>query len=371
MNLPPQEVTNHLVRRMATFYARLSHEVGVRPLVLPDSSFFPDAFTADEKSAKKLVRRMKSHAGMDDVPVKVKVLGLDDLDSEQHQCCGAGCSAAQRSERAPSSASTDDTRPADASSQHCGSGACGHCDSHEPLDSPEPRLVHLGEQWLIQIPANELRHDVVLTTNIAKLMGLIFLLENLPQGSRIEVPVDTTIEVASTALGFGALLLEGSYLYTKSCGGPKIGRITSLSCGEIAILTALFVARGGHKSKALKRCLGTTQAAAYRDAEALIHANRLLVTDLESDAQSLASGNFTLRESTSLWARLFGSKRLLASGDRTDDLDIGELEAIVASTPGSPKRQDARARASDPIHDELRALVNDALAESSNQALPE
>ena len=372
MNLPPQEVTSQLVRRIIAFYARLSHEIGVRPLVLPDRSFFPDAFTADEKSVTKLVRRMKSYAGMDDIPVKVKVLGLDDLDLEQrgNQCCGGGCSVPQRSERAPSSTSTDETQPADASSQHCEPGACGRCDSDEQLDSPEPRLVDLGEQWLIQIPANELRNDVVLTTAIAKLIGLIFLLENLPQGSRIEEPVDTTIEVASTALGFGALLLEGSYLYTKSCGGPKIGRVTSLSCSEIAVLTALFVVRGRHKSKALKRCLGTTQSAAYRDAEALIRANRSLLAELESDAPSLASGSVTLRESTSLWNRMFGPKRSLASGDRSsNDFDIGELEAMVASTPGAPRRQSPRAN--DAVHDELRALVDDALAESANPVLPE
>ena len=340
----------------------------MRPLVLPNTTYFPDPFTGDEKSVRKLVRRMKKYAGMDDVPVKVRVLGLDESDSgARNSCCGDGCHTSTQSEHASSLDTVNPGATSGASSRDCGTGSCGRCDSAEQLDATEPRLVDLGDEWLVQIPASELKRDVILTTNIAKLIGLIFLLENLPQGARIEDPVDANVEIAGTVLGFGALLLEGSYLYSKSCGGPKISRATSLSCSELAILTALFVARGNHKSNALKSQLGTTQAAAYREAEVLIRANRQIVEKLATDAQQLMSGNFTLRNSIGLWERFFGGKSAGKSqSHHSDDIDIGELETMLASTPGIHRR--SKARAADDRHDELRALVDDALAERAEEA---
>jgi hypothetical protein len=227
--------------------------------------------------------------------------------------------------------------------------------------------VDLGDTWLMQIPTSEFGHDVALTTNIAKTLGLIFLIDTLPNGASLEAPVDLSAEIMATALGFGALLLEGSYLYSKSCGGPKIGRITRLSCSELAILTALFVARGKHKSRGLKRHLGTTQASAYREAEALLQANRDIVDMLASDAGKLACGNFSLKTPTNLWDRLFGGKRSSpTSEDHGGDINIHELETMLETQQIPVKRH--KPRAPDIVHEELRALVDDAFAESVKDA---
>ncbi len=367
MSLPPDTTTSLLIRKMGALYHRLDREIGTRPLVLPDSKYFPDAFSADEKSVAKLVRRMASHAGMPDVPIRVKGIGNEHPDASEKSCCGGGC----HSEPTTSSEATSDTasasKKAHSSASSCGSGACGSCDPTPDSEMAEPRLVDLGDCWLMQIPVREFGHDIVLTTNVAKTLGLIFLLDTLPSGAVLEEPVNLSAEIAATALGFGALLLEGSYLYSKSCGGPKIGRITRLSCSELAILTALFVARGKHKPGALKRHLGTTQAAAFREAEALVHSNRNIVDMLASDAGKLACGNFSLRTSTTLWDRLFGEKSsksntALSSGD----VDIHELEAMLEIEPPPVKRH--KPRSPDRVHEELRALVDDAFAESAEDA---
>ncbi len=340
-------------------------KLGFAPWYYQTAHFSRNPFSGDEKSVRKLVRRMKSYAGMDDIPIKVKVLGLDDLAcaGDGGHCCGGSCHSA-RDTRATQGDAPVANSSTDSHNCACG-GDCGPQHEHA-----EPRLVDLGDQWLVQVPAGEIGHDVILTTNLAKLIGLIFLLENLPNGAPIEQPVDATIEITSTMLGFGALLLEGSYLYSKSCGGPRIGRATTLSCGELAILTALFVARGKHKAQPLKRRLGTTQAAAYREAEALIQVNRQITHDLASDTGRLVSGDFALREANSLWERLFGKKDSAAMENLPDsDFDMGELETMLARTPSAPSPR--KHRAPDTVHDELRALVNDALAESANDALPE
>lgn len=366
MILPPDNTTSLLIRRLGALYNRLDREIGIRPLVLPDSTYFPDPFTADEKSVRKLVRRMALHAGMADVPISMKGIGNEHSDSSEKSanCCGGGCHSESTPNDEAARAPAGQAEKVHSHGSSCGSGSCGSCGPIPDSGMSEPRLVDLGDSWLIQIPTSEFGHDLALTTNIAKTLGLILLLDTLPKGAMLEEPVELSAEIAGTALGFGALLLEGSYLYSKSCGGPKIGRITRLSCSELAILTALFVARGKHKSRNLKRHLGTTQAAAYREAEALIQANRDVVDMLKSDAGKLACGDFTLKTSTSLWDRLFGAKRSNSNGViSSGDFDIHELETMLEVEPSPVKRQ--KPRAPDRVQEELRALVDDAFAESA------
>ena len=129
MTLPPDNITGLLIRRMAALYHRLDQEIGVRPLVLPDSTCFPDPFTADEKSVRRLVRRMKSHAGMTDVPTKVRVLDAENLLSDDHNAhdCSGGCHAesARPSSTFHTTASSNEISPSNAAK--CGSASCGNC----------------------------------------------------------------------------------------------------------------------------------------------------------------------------------------------------------------------------------------------------
>lgn len=145
-------------------------------MVLPDSTYFPDPFTADEKSVRRLVRRMKSHAGMGDVPIKVRVLGAENLHGDDHKAhAGAGgCHSDSSEERSSPHDTASSAEASHSSAGNCASGSCGNCGTISESDMTDPRLVDLGEEWLIQIPASEIGHDVVLTTNIAKSLGLIF-----------------------------------------------------------------------------------------------------------------------------------------------------------------------------------------------------
>jgi hypothetical protein len=371
--LPPVEQSHQLIVRLASLYQRLGHELGTRPLVLPDGKFFPDAFTGDEKSVKRLARRMKTHAGMDDIPTKVRVVGTDDA-ATASGCCGGACTPTAA---APAKSHGCSGGCSDGGCGKCESGGCGKCedggcdcsshDEHAEPEGPAPRLVDLGDEWLIQVPATELRSDIVLTTNLAKVLGLIFLLENLPKGAELEQPVEATIEIASVALGFGALLLEGSYLYSKSCGGPKVGRATTLDCGSVALLTAFFIARGKLKANGLRRHLSTTQAAAFSEAEALVSTNRSLVEKLAAAPGQLTSGDFAIRTELSFWDRVFGSKRTPNVDLSTaSDLNLDELEAMVAAQATTTRRREPRPN--DTKHEDLRALVDDALAESATEA---
>src|SRR5690606_6277263 len=139
------------------------------------------------------------------------------------------------------------------------------------------RLVDTGEGWVLQVPSPELRHPVALTTNLARSLSYIYLVETKRDGETIEPPVDVTADLAAVGLGFGALMLQGSYIYAKSCGGPQIASVTKISTIELAIATALFSELGGHNLKNALRLLEATQQAALSEAGRLIRANKKLL----------------------------------------------------------------------------------------------
>src|SRR5690606_25962464 len=132
-------------------WARLGEEIGERPLVLPTGKYFPDRFTGDEDSVRRLVERMQAHAGISDIPVDVQLVGADG------EACGSGS---------------------------CGTGSCAT--PATPDDAPVERLVETGDGWRLNVPSAEVASPVVLTTNLARSLSLIFLLETRNESEPIE-----------------------------------------------------------------------------------------------------------------------------------------------------------------------------------------
>src|SRR5690606_31026214 len=130
-------------------------------------------------SVQKLVARMQEHAGMCDVPISVSVV-TDGIEST--------------------------------ASSNCSSGACA-----VPTVTGHgiQRLVDEGSSWRLQLLEAELKHPVVLSTNVARSLAYVFLMETQEDLEVIEPPVDITADMTAVALGLGALMLQGSYIYAK------------------------------------------------------------------------------------------------------------------------------------------------------------
>lgn len=318
--LPDNDGIKAVVRRFGGLVHELGDELGERPLVLPTGKYFPDEFTPNTKGARRLLRRMQRHAGLDDVPIALEVVGDTE---ESGGSCGTG---------------------------GCGSGACSTQEAPEKLQ----RLVPQGDGWLLRLLAAELKHPVQLTTNLAIALGHFFLFETAEEGtSPAELSVNA--EFAAVGLGFGVLLMEGAYVYSKSCGGPQVAKLTNLALGELAIATALFASWREKSLRGALRELSTTQTAVLKEAEAIVSSNTRLGELLKSAPEALANGNFELKDSKPWLMRLFDRK-----GSDKEPETLEEMEAYAARLGA---RSAQRARARDPKRDELRALVEEALAE--------
>lgn len=315
------------VQRYAEALATLELSIGEQPLLLPTSSWFPDRFEADQDSLERLVARMQGYAGLEAVEIEARLLG-----EVEGASCGTG---------------------------GCGTGGC----ATPKVDVEGPRLTLLERgKYRLEMPAKALGHSIAFTATIARMLGQIRLVE-----AGHEAADPALAELAATALGFGVLLLEASHLYSKSCGGPNVGKATALSCTDLALPFALFVATEGHKLRPALAELAVTQRALVDEAWSLAQSNRSLVERLKSAPERVARGEFKLGEARSWLSRLFGGEKkrpgdpnlaALEALERGDNLD--EVASLLGAEPARVKAEPGKAK---PEQDELKALVDEALAE--------
>ncbi len=324
MELPNNEVRRGLV----SAYAHLLDGLDVvadgfdsRPAVLPNGEFFPDVFTGDEASVQRMLDRLLEHAGLSDMAIVARVWG----------------------------------EPEDAS---CGTGACGSC-APAPAESESEsveRLIDAGDFWQINVLPPEVGQPVVLSAALCRAIALAVLREaDTPPK---DLPLDLAVDLTAIALGYGVLLLEGSHIYKKSCGGPSVARATVLGPMEVAMVLALSAAVGGQSLRKASKVLSPTQQEALSEATAWADSNSVLMQALQSDPASVARGEFELKEPSSWLGRWLGSKL-----KRTPSLDsastIEELEAALLAS--KPARASHKPR--DPKLDDIRRLVDEALSE--------
>jgi len=334
MQLPPLQVTRAVIQRYARLMHRYGADLGERPLVVPNAKFFPDAFQGDELSVSLLVSRMQEHAGLHDIPVECRVVAPGSPQQQQSSCS---------------------------------SGACG-----VPMTSGGglERLVDQGESWLLQVPESELKHSVALTTNLARSLAFIFLVETQKEGELLEPPVDITADLIAVALGFGPLMLQGSYIYAKSCGGPQIASVTKIPVAELSIAVGLFAALGDHKLGPALKELDVTQRAGLAESSRLMAANRDVVTAIKNSPDSMSRTEFPLNEGGSFITGLLSKFKKKPRTDAPLDalsahMDLDDLESLLIDMPPSSRagRTSQIPEAPDPEKDEIKNLVTDALKE--------
>lgn len=323
---PP--VATEIVRRYAWLRSRLGAEFGDRPLVLPTAAFFPDVFRPDEGSLQRLTARMQHHAGMRDVPIMARV-----IETEPTGLPGG-----------------------------CGGPAC----SPAPGQGDTVRLAETEEGWLISIPDVELQHPTALTCNLARVLGQVALVESSQSPSDVEAPLEVSADLAAVQLGLGTLLLQGSHIYSKSCGGPSIARLTALGPYELALSVVLFAEVSGQRWQAARKGMAPTQVDALNAAAEIVgNAPRLVERVRTAPATLTAPGSIELTEQRSWLSKIFSrpkkeisAEALLEAALAGEPVDDTALRALRAGTSKVlPVKTQSRSQADD----ELKALVEEAL----------
>jgi len=294
-----EALPDNAVRRLAETYAELVHALRIPAgdplLVLPNGEYFPDRFTHDRASVERLAARMQGYAGLEDVTIELEVAG--ELAEPGAAGCGTG---------------------------GCGTGACA-TPAQSAGDGSLPRVEHRDGRWLFRVPAAEVKDSIVLTSRLATSLGAVALAERHPEG--IERAAEPGLaELSAVALGFGVLLLEASYMYKKSCGGPSVGRGTALDCRELSLVFALSVAREEQALGSALAELGTTQRAVVKEAAAIVAESPTLVRLLREDPARAARGDFRLRDRGPFWSRLFGRRARPASKEARLEAALSALE---------------------------------------------
>ncbi|HTV20948.1 MAG TPA: hypothetical protein VMG12_19820 [Polyangiaceae bacterium] len=346
MELPDIASRAELVRRYAHLLSHFGSEIGERPLVRQNGKFFPDVFEKDAASVERLVRRIQAHAGLSDIPLEVRLVSL-----EPSEMSGGGCGTGG-----------------------CGSGSCNTSTSDRSASPGEGngagpvRLEERNGGWVLNVFDAELHHPVALTCSLARALARLFLHETESAETPVEAPLDVSVDLACVALGLGMLVLEGSFIYAKSCGGPSVTQLTKLSVGELAVACSLFIARGGHSGRRALTELGTTQRALLAEANEWAASNPRIIEQLSNDPGQLALRAPELGDTRPWLLRLFDRqpKRAEASLERALSADVGDDELLALARAARNDGAEGRAsRApSDPRRDELRALVDEALRSS-------
>ncbi|HKO47039.1 MAG TPA: hypothetical protein VJV79_04910 [Polyangiaceae bacterium] len=320
MELPNSKVRHGLVAAYAEVVGSLGLLSTERALVLPNGEFFPDRFTADEPSVQRMLDRLLEHAGLADMALVVRFWGE--------------------------------------SAASCGTGACGSCGptQAEPESESVQRLLDAGEHWQVNVLPAEVGSPVALGSALCHAIALAVLRESdtPPQN----LPLDLAVDLTAIALGYGVLLLEGSHIYRKSCGGPSIARATVLGPSEVALVLSLSAAVNEQSLRKVGKHLSATQSEAFSEAAAWADSNPILVQSLRSDPGRVARGQFQLREPNSWLGRWLGSK-LRRAPNAQSATTIEELEAALGA--GSSPRPALKPR--DPKLDEIKRLVDEALSE--------
>ena len=281
--LPPPSALSWMVREYAHLRAEHGGVIGDPELVLPDDRYFPDPVTASAEGVATLLRRTMSYAPLaEDLAVT-----FDFVVPGEDAAGGSSCS-----------------------SGGCGGGAGGG-----------GALARVGESaggYVVALSTVDAGDPARLMTSLARVTGGLVLHE----GGDEDADDPARLELAAISIGLGVLVVSGSYVYAKGCGGARVHQGTQLSVTEAAAVLALFCRVHKVKPSLARAHLALTQREAFDRALAFWESNERIIATLRTAPELLVGGAFELESTRGPVARLLG---WLGRG-RSDAGDESELQ---------------------------------------------
>jgi hypothetical protein len=318
MDLPSEPQLRWLLEKTALLLGYGAEPVS--GLVTPTAEHFPDAFDASPSSVAKILARIQTHAGLDDVTTSVNVI----------------------------------TPEGEVEKSGCSSGACG---SGGLVQTRLDRIARVDDGvYAINVASGEVRHPVVLTTTLVRAVACIFLDESGALEAIAPEEREAMTDLAAVLLGFGVLVANGGYIYAKGCGGVNVHSATTLPIEQLGVALALYAQIHGTGERTVTKHLELTQREAFSEAATWAASNARVVRMLRSDPDAIREGLYELASAGSWLARKlgFGTKKSV----RASDEELAVLERELAEKRAAASAKDpAKARRLA----ELKALVEESL----------
>jgi hypothetical protein len=321
MDLPDEPQIRWILRTTTTLL-RLGTEP-VHGLVQPTAEFFPDRFDGSPESVSALLLRVQEHAGLADLPVALSVI------SPEGEARSTGCS----------------------------SGACG---GGPALDAKVARMDRGADgTYRVALSAGELRHPTALMTAFVRAVSFMFLAESGALDELLPRDREAAIDLSAVMLGFGVLATNGSYLYTKGCGGVQVHSATRMPVDELTLALAVYCRLHGVPDRTAARHLDVTPRAHFDESGVWASSNLPIIRMLREAPERIAADDFVIGESRSWLARVLGvgKRRTPRMEDELLDLERALPDAAGKGAKASSKIDDEKARKLA----ELRALVDESL----------
>jgi len=335
MDLPIESNIKWLVRRYASLLARDGRTEAARKVVLPTGDFFPDQFDGDMGSVNLLFWRLQEHASLTDIDVELRV-----VDDREEGSAGGGCSTGG-----------------------CSTTSCGPGGAKQRSLAPVAQL-HDGA-YRIDLRLSDARTPTALTASLATSLAHLFVLETGGFDGWPEAEWMPTCEAAAVMLGFGVLLANASYQYSKGCHGAHVDQATALPVNEVCLALALFAAVHDHQGARFLSHLDATQRDAFAESKDWVASNAKLIKRIKRDPGAVAADEHLAFEDSRSWlARVFGfglKKKKPMPDDLLDEDNLAALEASIGSQQFA--KSGAGPRPKDAKHLEIAALVDESLAE--------
>ncbi len=304
-----EDAIRAIVSRYAHLRAAYGEDIGAPELLQPSGEHFPDPFTKDGESVARLLTRMIGYAPIaEDTRVAIHFLEPDD------EAAGG---------------------------KSCGTGGCG---TGGASGGPRDNVIELDDGYIVEVATADVGNGVLITTNLARSVGALVLMEAGEELNPGEV--GALSELAAVATGFGLLLLGGSHVYGKSCGGVRVHQATNHNLEELAVAVALFVREHDLKPSRARAHLETTQKEAFDDALVWVDSNPEIVATLRTQPHLLADGIFTIEATKGPIGRFFAKRKLETPSAK-------DLAASATKRKRTPEEERKLA--------ETRALVEEAL----------
>lgn len=305
-----------IVAHLAHLRAEYGEVLSDPDLVEPNGEYFPDEFALEPEAIDRLMRRMMTYAPLSD---ELEV-ALAFVEPEGEEAQGGG---------------------------GCGSGACG---TSETKEAARGGAVETADGYAVMVHVGDVGEPKLLTASLARSIGRLVLFE---AGEDVDPRDESALsELTAVAAGLGLVLLNGSCVYKKGCGGMRRHQGTFLGTTELALALALFVRVHDKKAGAVKRHLDVTQREAFDAALEWVDGQPKLVLALARSPETLTDGVFDLEAKKGLLSRLLGG------GRRKDDDAPDEAIAARAKARSEGRSEEERRKIA-----EARALVEEALSE--------